>query len=210
VTASSVESVKRELVDYIGGKVSILDKIKIDARQRLEQSSNQYLALAKQASTSNAAVQLTLEAIPRSKKRTSAIWGVLKVNLQCVGFTNQSDLRLSLRREVDQILAKGVVPTPAPVPTPVPVQVTCVSVDSRRGWQSFTLSHPTHNIQASGTWRFNSGSPIDAGGYNNSNSGTLAGTPSGKYDERFPLGALLISSPVTGVSAFRGSFFRYG
>jgi Domain of unknown function (DUF4189) len=114
ITASNVESVKRELTDYIGGKVSILDKIKIDARQRLEQLSSNYLSLSKQAITSNATLQLTLEAIPRSQKRTSDIQGFLRVTLKCVGFTNQNDLRLSLQREVDQILAKGVVPTPTP------------------------------------------------------------------------------------------------
>ncbi len=42
----------------------------------------------------------------------------MRVTLKCVGFTNQNDLRLSLRREVDQILAKGVVPTPTPAPKP--------------------------------------------------------------------------------------------
>ncbi len=68
ITGSDIESTKRELTDYIGGKVSILDKIKIDARQRLEQLSSQYLSLSKQAVTSNATLQLTLEAIPRSQK----------------------------------------------------------------------------------------------------------------------------------------------
>ncbi|MHC5615100.1 MAG: hypothetical protein ACYTXA_30015 [Nostoc sp.] len=124
--------------NYIGGKVSILDKIKIDARQRLEQLSSQYLSLSKQAATSNATLQLTLEAIPRSRKRTSDIQGFLRVNLKCVGFTNQNDLRLSLQREVDQILAKGSVPTPPPTPQPTSSSA-CVSVDSRSGWQHFNL-----------------------------------------------------------------------
>jgi hypothetical protein len=110
ITASNVESTKRELTDYIGGKISILDKVKIDARQRLEQLSSQYLSLAKQASTSNATLQLTLEAIPRSGKRTSSIWGFLRVQLRCVGFTNQNELRLALRSEVDRVLNQSPSP----------------------------------------------------------------------------------------------------
>lgn len=116
ITSSDIESVKGEMIDYIGGKVSILDKIKIDARQRLEQLSNQYLSLAMQAKASNATLQLTLEAIPRSQYRTSAIWGFLRVRLKCVGVTNQNDLRLALRREVDLVLNQVPPPPPGKCP----------------------------------------------------------------------------------------------
>jgi hypothetical protein len=72
--------------------------------------------LAKQASTSNATVQLTLEAIPRSQKRTSAIWGVLRVKLKCVGFTNENNLRLALRSEVDRVLNQAPPASPKQCP----------------------------------------------------------------------------------------------
>ena len=111
-TNSDVESIKHELLDYIGGKVEIASKIKIDANQRLEELSSQYLSLAQQATTSNATLQLTLEAIPRSQMRTSSISGFLRVQLKCVGVANKNDLRLALQKEVDRILG-GEEPPPS-------------------------------------------------------------------------------------------------
>ena len=104
ISVNDVQSAKRDLADYIGGRVDILDKVKIDARQRLEQVSSQYVSLAQQASTSHAKLELTLEAIPRSQKRTSNLQGFLRVKLRCIGFTNQNEVRLALQKEVDRVL----------------------------------------------------------------------------------------------------------
>ncbi|MHC5675405.1 hypothetical protein [Nostoc sp.] len=199
--------------NYIGGKVSVLDKIKIDARQRLEQLSSQYLSLSKQAATSNATLQLTLEAIPRSRKRTSDIQGFLRVNLKCVGFTNQNDLRLSLQREVDQILAKGSVPTPPPTPQPTSSSA-CVSVDSRSGWQHFNLPGSfTRVTNISGGWSVDTRNYSSVGPYGHSgrDAESLAPYNQYKFDQSFPFGALLMGSGqgrlwIQSPISFNGSF----
>jgi Domain of unknown function (DUF4189) len=115
ISLSDVQSAKRDLADYIGGQFSIRDIVKVNARQRLEQMSNQYASAASVVSASNAQLELFLEAIPRSQKRTSLIQGFLRVKMKCVGFSNPNELRLALKNEIDRILNQAP-PEPSPLP----------------------------------------------------------------------------------------------
>ena len=73
---------------------------------------------------------------------------------------------------------------------------TCVSVDSRKGWQEFNLSRSYDKIiHISGGWSVDarSYSPVGAFGHIGQDARNLSPYNQYKYDQRFPFGALLIN-----------------
>ncbi len=74
---------------------------------------------------------------------------------------------------------------------------TCVSVDSRRGWQRFNLhGNFTKVVSISGGWSVDSRShaSVGASGHSGRDAEDLAPYNQYKYDQGFPFGALLMGS----------------
>lgn len=78
---------------------------------------------------------------------------------------------------------------------------TCVSADSRSGWQQFSLPGSFTKVESiSGEWSVDTGryASVGAFGHSGADAEALAPYDQLKYDQEFPFGALIIDIPTDG------------
>jgi hypothetical protein len=99
------------------------------------------------------------------------------------------------------VVKQPVVKQPVERPQQTQHSSACVPVDSRSGWQRFSLPGTFTKVASiSGGWSVDARSyaPVGASGHNGRDAEGLAPHNQYKYDQGFPFGALIVDIPTDG------------
>lgn len=204
----SYQQAYKDFNDFIAGVTNINSGAMLEIKQRTEEQFNNAInELTRIQSNSEAIV---IKGSAQCQWRTwlgvtewtsgGTLRGGIRVYQRYVGIPEQaSQILSSAKNKILSLVGENSGSTPNVIPTESgnTSGSTCVSVDSRRGWQRFKLPGSfTKVVSISGGWSVDSRShaSVGASGHSGRDAEDLAPYNQYKYDQGFPFGALLMGS----------------